>query len=167
MRAAAGSACLNNSGSGPLWTTTARSLVQVAQVGLEWLLFACQLSLLLLKNAGLGRDLSVAVGMIPPPQRCDIQNTFLKVVDFSLKQRACMAVAITSSSLVPPSQRPLPAEPSPAFASGPNTPCEQHSDTDPQGPPMTDLKVLWLGGLRVGAALGLQPWLGFQTWLGC
>lgn len=157
LRLAGGNRWLS-SGSGPTWAEAARPLLHVALCGLEWLVFAAHLLILLLKHAlpaggspsAQSRDLRWALSRVPPAKLCDVQNTFLKVVDCTIGRRDVAA---------PGQPPPLPGTGGAQDFLGSDGGSEAGM-MDPEV--LADYQALWHSGLRLGASLQLEPWVGFK-----
>jgi len=178
MRTVAGGSICRSDGSVPRWALQARGHLQVALSGLEWLLLACSLSLLLLRQAAAASKpgggggtprlvppsngpLRDAVAALPPAKRCDIQNTFLKVIELTVNQGAVGGAGGAAASGTPVAAS-LGTPVSPPVAAAP-LPAVVDDEAIVNTLPTPELEALWRGGLRLGASLGLEPWVTFEA----
>eukprot|EP00929_Paragymnodinium_shiwhaense_P097777 TRINITY_DN59372_c0_g1_i1.p1 TRINITY_DN59372_c0_g1~~TRINITY_DN59372_c0_g1_i1.p1 ORF type:complete len:1143 (+),score=287.08 TRINITY_DN59372_c0_g1_i1:82-3510(+) len=130
------------------------ALLPGALLGMEWLRFACRLLLVLAKHApgafesaaqgardadAAFRQLQTAVQSLPVTKHSDLRNSFLRVVE--------RAAGLSPGNYVDGTPRSSP---------GGGAPQDLEADRL-----AATCQSLWCGGVRLGAALGLDPWVGF------
>jgi len=129
-----------------------------ALLGLEWLLMVCKLLLAVLKHAwpkflnsalmGSLLPLREVLKAVPPPMMCDIRNTFLRLVDSTIDQ--------SPTGVLQPHEQPMledVQESNGPAAAGARDGAHREAA----------LRILWDEGLRIGAALNLEPWISFEV----
>lgn len=156
VRSTASDVVLNFAGSRSRWMDCAWSLLQIAQVGLEWLVLGCQICLALLRQEATSSQprtaptnsrhrLRAAIDSLSPAKLCDIQNKFLKVVEFTLSHGVSR---VGDGSNAPNGNIAVLGE------------CEDGQFDEAV---VREFKAIWNSGLCLGAALGLEPWLSFDA----
>lgn len=119
-----------------LHMSSAHSVLQAVLLGVEWLLFGCQVIVFLSKHGAKGAgSLRSAMQSLPPAKGSDVRNNYLNLVDQTVGKIAASSQAGGYETNSAQKQRLQAAA----------------------------LENLWHGGLRVGAALDLEPWVSFAS----
>jgi len=133
------------------------AVLPAALMGVEWLRFACRLLLVLAKHAAgefqaaaackqqqsaaeTLRQLQRAIASLPVTKHSDLRNSFLRLVERAAGVSPGNFVDGTPRSTSPAANQDLEA-----------------------GRLATTCEALWRGGLRLGAALELDPWVALLS----
>jgi len=137
---------------------SARPSLCAALVGVEWLRFACRLLLLLTKQCverdpegqrGEGGlpELRAAIQTLPPTKGSDVRNGFLVLVERSTG---------ASAGVVGPEELGV-------WSAIADTLSPLRGGADTEARQVAAARALWRGGLRLGAAMDLRPWVVFEA----